>query len=429
VKVWVNEDPSWLDVANTSGFYSIATNLATWTVTAKKRGYYPVTSASLIVSDANPVTQNIQMVKIPTGTISGTVYKSGGGVQKDAVMIANDGVSAGTQANASGVFTIPFVAAGTCTLMAFYGANYAEKTVAVAPWGTTVVAITLGSGNRTLGVISGTVKKGSTLLSGIIVTADEYETMTNGSGQYYLAVPADDYGLEANPDGLNTAYDEYDDDNEISVAAAQDVTQNLTVNATGKISGKVTTNGTEALPGVIVVASLLGDEVDAAISDSQGNYTLTVPEAVDGYVVAPVLDTKESCSPTSITEVISAGETATNKNFTVSTVSGKIQGTVTVSGKAVTTGVLILASTTPMANPANPPDIDSTFSTGSTIYYGTTTEGDGTYTLYVRRGQVYHLYAWYSTVHGTTCTTTYKTLTNVSMTATGSLTGQDFAFP
>jgi hypothetical protein len=103
---------------------------------------------------------------------------------------------------------------------------------------------------------------------------------------------------------------------------------------------------------------------------------------------------------------------------------------VTDNGHSIGTGILVLATTATISGTAPdiiPPDINNTLRTGSSIYYGTVSHSDGTYTLQVRGGSFqYNVYAWYTTYPGTH--TAAKVSLNQSVSAGGTTT-VNFTWP
>ncbi|MBU2530903.1 MAG: hypothetical protein KKD35_07690, partial [Elusimicrobia bacterium] len=70
--------------------------------------------------------------------------------------------------------------------------------------------------------------------------------------------------------------------------------------------------------------------------------------------------------------------------------------------KIIDTGVLIYASTDTIAS--TPPTLNAALRAGNVIYYAASSNFDGTYTLPVRGGYTYNIYAWYTIWSGETPT-------------------------
>jgi hypothetical protein len=151
------------------------------------------------------------------------------------------------------------------------------------------------------------------------------------------------------------------------------------------------------LPGVPIIASSTasGAEVGSIVTDSQGVFEFSnLP--VGTYILTPQLETGESSTPSNMTKVVTMGSTLHVGTFTVSNAFGRLSGSLTASGNAITTGVLIVAVKSPALLGANPPTNDNSLRTGTTTYYSGSSESDGTYDIPVRSG-TYNVKAWYTT--------------------------------
>ena len=113
---------------------------------------------------------------------------------------------------------------------------------------------------------------------------------------------------------------------------------------------------------------------------------------------------------------MTAGASIFIGTMTVSNAFGRIQGTVSSGGNSITTGVLVVAVASPNTILTSlPPTNDSTLRNGSVVYYTASAESDGTYTLPVRGGATYNVYAWYTSFSGNTPTVTKRSsVTTVS---------------
>jgi hypothetical protein len=95
--------------------------------------------------------------------------------------------------------------------------------------------------------------------------------------------------------------------------------------------------------------------------------------------------------------------------FTITNAFGAIAGTVkTVYGVPIKTGVVIIAVPSGTTIGSLPPTNTNAVRTGSVVYYQGTSEADGSYSLPVRGGSTYNIYAWYTTFNGTTPVVTKK---------------------
>src|SRR5262249_22770123 len=132
------------------------------------------------------------------------------------------------------------------------------------------------------------------------------------------------------------------------------------------------------------------------------------------YTVEPALDSAESSSPSSVDIVLSStGSTTYVSTFTVSSALAEITGQVTLSGSAINTGVLVLASTTTLTGGATSPPPSLSGANGLACrpcYYTVSSDASGTYSLDVRSSPstAYQVYGWYSTMSGNTATISRK---------------------
>lgn len=193
------------------------------------------------------------------------------------------------------------------------------------------------------------------------------------------------------------------------------------------------TSGTGVLPNVVVKA-VSGSLEYFATTDYTGYFYITVSTRTTPYSITPVLDPLQSYSaqpsdPLSAT-VTSPGTTIHAGTFTVTGGMGTITGTVTNNGSAITTGVLIIASTGTVSDP--PPAIyGSSAPALSNPFYAVSSNANGSYTLEVRgSAATYNMRSFYPVVDIISGTVTYTSKTNTAVVAAGALTtGKDFSWP
>jgi len=321
-----------------------------------------------------------------------------------AAAFMDDGLSASAVAIGipmPGSFTVTNVATGTWNLVVSSGGYVYEQSNIIMTAGVQVdIGSIFISSPASKGYLSGRVlNSGGAPLNNIKVessfgTFDYSDT----SGLYRFQIDGGTHIVTANPNNLNTQY---------TIGEATDVIVNVGEAKTvpdiflfqgGTVSGFVSTNGTDPLPGIPMVATnTAGFEVGATVTDSYG-YFYFPNLAIGAYGITPQLEPGESSTPAVLSATITAGGSVFAGTMTVSNAFGKIDGTVKVSGKSITTGVLIVAVpfTTNIAG-VYPPTNDQTLRNGSVVYYICSSDSDGTYSLPVRGGTTYNVYAWYTT--------------------------------
>ena len=206
---------------------------------------------------------------------------------------------------------------------------------------------------------------------------------------------------------------------------------NFVLSQGGRISGFVTRDGINALPGVTVTAfDSNGVAQDSEVSDTSGRFT-TINIATGPYTMVPELDSLEISTPATTTAIVGSGQTVFSTTFTVTGALGTISGNVTSGGATITTGVLIVITTSTLAGvPPAPPTLSSTTLASAAIYLASSQE-DGTYSVGVRQSTspTYNAYGYYTTL-SSTGGVTFQTqqLTGISVLAGSSVTGKNFAW-
>ncbi|TPW20879.1 MAG: cell wall surface anchor family protein [Elusimicrobia bacterium] len=322
-----------------------------------------------------------------------------------ATVLVTDGLSAAVFASATGYFHITEVATGTWSIAAFYAtySTITARTIAVLVNQTTRQIVTLDGGNSG-GAVAGTVRRSDTLaaLSGITMTAGTLTAQTDTGGNFILSLTSGNYSIIANAGFASLSYDTLTTTLTVS-ASSVTAGVNFNLNPVGLASGKVTTNGTDAYPGVIVHALYGGVEYATAVTDSVGNYTL-IGVPVGTVTIEPVLDPQSQISnPTTKGATIAQGATTTGNNFIVTTSLGTAFGTVMKGAASITSGVLVAASTTTLASL---PSVDNTYRTGSNVIYSINSDSQGSYSLPLVRNATYTIYAYYTELSGSNMTST-----------------------
>ncbi len=362
---------------------------------------------------------------VPKNT-SASAAPVAGSPADQAYVFATDGLSSTVQASTASLnppyakYTLSSIATGTWTVAASSGTSYYEFSVTVGGNGTSQTQDIFLTSSTELGYVSGQVTKvGGGALPGI--TVNPGGVTTDAGGYYRLATSAGAATITANPNSVNSSYVE--DSATVTVVMGQIVSGvDFTLSGGGKIRGKVTSDGTNALPGIPVSITNTATSLEVAneLSGTDGYFEASV--ATGTYYATPIGEFGEVVTPSSATVTVASGGTVTTPTFTIGPALGTITGNVTVNGEAITGGVLIIASTGTVSDP--PPDVDAALRSGGLVYYMASSGGDGTYSLDVHAG-TYNVYGWYTTFNGQTPSTTRRSRTGVVVTAGNTTTGQD----
>ncbi len=362
-----------------------------------------------------------------------------------AVISATDGLSTSTEAYQSGeppvaAFDLPNIATGTWTVLITSGAYEVENdSVTVSSSGAVYVfpsSMTVLDSTATAGFVAGVVTdpSGSPIsapspiqvtdfLGGFSATADP------ASGRYLLRVsspgPSD---IVANANAANPDYVSVS-----SLAVAVSLGQvtsgvNFILSQGGMLSGWVTRDGINGLPGISVIATDAdGNVQDQEVSDADGNFK-TVDLATGPYTLRIPLDVTEVSNPTTITADVALGQTVFAGTFTITGALAVITGSVTLGGQPIKTGVLVVATTSDLSS--GPPDLSSATLTGG-AFYATSSVEDGSYTLSVRQssGAAYNIYGYYTTIGATgNVTISQQMIGGVAIPQGQTLSGQNLSW-
>jgi len=339
-----------------------------------------------------------------------------------ALVFADDGLSTPVAADSDGKFNLTNVATGTWTVFASTGLAYSSVTVS----GGTLNSFVVNAGNiwlsteTTYGYVTGIVRNtAGTALPGIkMFSAGSEQVNTNSSGRYTLPVATGVITVVANYVSQSPSYVELSSMG-VSVELGE-VAQGVdfTLYYGGRISGRITTNGVDPLPGIPVVGIKDDVEQGNGISDDEGYFTISGSGISTGtYVVVPQLETGEASLPSSTTVTVAAGATAFSSTFSVTGAFGYVTGSVTNgAGKPIATGVLVYVTTATLGAGAYPPDITPALRAGIGVYYAASSNALGNYNIPVKGGYTYNVYAWHTTWSGSTPTTTPKQALGVAVT-------------
>ena len=331
-----------------------------------------------------------------------------------ALVFADDGLSTPVVADSSGSFNLTDVSTGAWTVFASTGLSFSSVTVDGGSSNGFVVNtgdIRLST-ETTYGYVTGrVVDTAGAALPGIrMFSAGSDPVNTNSSGRYTLPVATGVVTVVANYQSQSPSYVELSSMG-VSVelgAVAQGV--DFTLYYGGRISGRVTTNGVDPLPGIPVVGIKDDVEQGNGISDDEGYFTISGSGISTGtYVVVPQLETGEAASPSSTTVTVAAGQTAFSSTFSVTGAFGYVTGSVANgAGRPITTGVLVYVTTATLGAGSYPPDITPALRSGTGVYYAASSSALGNYNIPVKGGYTYNVYAWYTTWSGSTPATVPK---------------------
>lgn len=365
--------------------------------------------------------QDRSLTHAPKNTMT-THAPKGGTPAASALVFSDDGLAPSVFADSAGAFTLTTVATGTWNLTVASGTLVKQvASVVVAANATTNVGDTVLTSTSTNGYVTGRVTDASnTSLAGIQVKGPAGPTFTGSTGRYSLSVSTGLLEVVANPGNLNSNYVSAARSITVSVGTVtQDVDFVLSKGA--RLRGFATSNGTDALPGLIVTASKGGQQLGAALSGTDGYFTL-MDLSTGSWTVEPQTASGESASPASFSKTINdsdAGTTLFVGTFTIAGALGIISGTVEDNDIGIKTGVLVVVSTAAISDP--PPTINSALRTGASLYYGTSSGADGTYAISVPGGYTYNVSAWYKNLAGSLVRKTATVSVSAGATATRNL--------
>jgi len=308
-----------------------------------------------------------------------------------------------------GIFSVPSVATGTWSLLVSSKGwvHSRDSTVVVTNAATTYLDLVLISSPASGGYVSGRVADNSNMpIIGITVVAPGGSDVTDSNGYYRFLLSADTYTVVANGPDPATHLIKYTEGDSTSVAVnlgLETAVPDLVLFQGGVLSGWITPNGTDPLPGIPVTATstATGLEVGTAVSNSLGKFSF--PDLpVGSYSITPQLEPGESSNPASRTGTVVSAGTVFVGTFTVSNAFGTIGGNLKSNSAAITTGVLVAAVAQPATITSIPPLINAALRTGPTAYYMSSSDAQGNYSIAARGGTTYNIYAWYTTYNGTT---------------------------
>jgi len=365
-----------------------------------------------------------------------------------AIVSSIDGLSTPSSATLQGIvpyagFFIPGVATGTWTVFVDSGTSSAEidsatvvaqATTTIINAATTPAWLTAGesgiilSTNGVTGMINGKVTDAlGTPLSGITVTVGSLSVLTSAAGTYYMRLSTGIYDVVANPNNMNGTYAEQTDPGQTVNLADVTTNVNFALSMGGRISGWLSRDGLNPLPSVTVVAlDVNGIARDTEITGANGDFLL-INLTTGTYSVQPVLDPKEIATPTSISATVTAGVTVWSGSFTITGAMGSVAGSVTASGKPISSGVLVVVSTGALNLPL--PSLSSA-TLATSAYYANSSKEDGTYSVDVRSSTstTYVATAFYMYLNNQTPVISSRTVSGITVTGGGTTSGINFSW-
>lgn len=334
----------------------------------------------------------------------------------DGLVFVDDGLSASGKVldtPTPGYFYVTDVATGSwLVLISSSGYSYSNSGVTVTDGSTVDLGQIHIATPATQGFATGRVVDGSANgVPNIQVSATVFSDITDSNGYFRLQLDVATYTVTANPDNIDSSYTSDVATGVVVTAGSLTVIPDFEIFLGGIVEGFVTTNGTDPLPGIPVLATVTasGAYIGSDVSDSFGYFRFyNLP--VDNYTFSPQLEVGESANPGSLTKTVVSGDTVFAGSFTVTNAFGTLSGTVKkTNGDSITTGVLIMAVDSSVPIGSDPPPITSGIRNGSTYYYFATSDSDGKYSLALRGGITYNVAAWYTTFSGETPNSDKKT--------------------
>lgn len=387
-------------------------------------------------------------VGLPYSPFAGTVQTVIAGTPAPgAVVTASDGVSSSTEAWLAGgacaysTFTLVNVATGTWTVLISSGQYMLQNNAVLVTTGAVYnfpSSTTFLTQPATMGIITGRVLNSLgapiSVPSAISVSPGGAGSPGNAStvdGKYRLLVSSGMVDVIANPGNGNGSY--------VSISSLSIGTEIGVVHSGvdfilyqgGRVSGFITRDGINALPGVAVsITDSNGISRDQQISGTDGRFT-SISVSTGIYGVAPALGSLEQAIPSSATvSLVTSGATKFSSTFTITGAMGYITGSVTYGGQPIKTGVLIVVTTSTLpGSPPVPPALNAATLAGSPYYIVSSME-DGTYSVAARQATApkYNVYAYYPTPSGSVATLISSSTANIQVLSGQTTPGVNFSW-
>lgn len=260
-----------------------------------------------------------------------------------------------------------------------------------------------------MGFVRGTVRGGSGNgpLANIRVEGGGNAKLTGTNGQYFMAVTSGAVNLIANPNNLNGAY--IQSVQPVTVSSSAITVQDFSLSLGGRITGYAT-SGTTPLSNVVFIALKDGSQAGTGTTDASGNFTIRNLSTAT-YIVEPVLEVGQDVNPNDKTVVMTTTGAWFSSTFTVSGAFGNIYGTVSDAAGPLTSGALLVASTSSISS--TPPAVVGSSAPAMTPYYMVSSKADGTYTMPVRGSNTYYLSVYVPIISGASVSITTKTYSGI----------------
>ncbi len=363
-----------------------------------------------------------------------------------ALVTCDDGLSGSATAALTGdppsaAFKLVDVATGTWTVLISSGLTGLERTgVEISSAGSSYVfasTVTFLTETMTEGLITGRVLDayGAPISPAIVVTPGAMGAPTSAStsnGRYTLRVAPGIVDVTANPAVGGYPLYVTQSSNSIQVAAGEVHSGvDFSLYQGGKISGFITRDGINPLPGVAVaIMDSNGMARDQQVSGLDGRF-VSVNISTGFYIVRPAVGSHEMSTPEYTEETLdTAGLSIFSDTFTISGAMGYITGSVASGEQPIKTGVLIVATTATLTGtPPAPPALSAATLTG-TPYYLVSSLENGFYKVEVRgsTNPAYNVYAYFPTPGGSTASIAYSLRSGVGVLPGETVTGVDFSW-
>ncbi|MEK9146103.1 MAG: DUF4876 domain-containing protein, partial [Elusimicrobiota bacterium] len=214
--------------------------------------------------------QDFTIMGDPHNSASTPRPPSGGTPGAYAIVFADDNLSASTLASSTGFFILTSIATGAWTLNVASGSVF-QTTISTVQVNTTVsVGFLALTSSPTNGYVTGQVINAlGAELEAIKVSGPGVPTNTDANGYFRLGTTTGTVQIVANAGNLNATYTS--EARSVSVNTGQVTADvNFVLSQGGKITGRSTSNGTDAYPGLVIVAKLGTVEQGTAVADSNG---------------------------------------------------------------------------------------------------------------------------------------------------------------
>lgn len=360
-----------------------------------------------------------------------------------AIISCTDGQSSAVTVSTAGAVGSPqypyfslYAATGSWTVMMSSGtATFEQYGVPVTladgfTFPSTATFLTTSDGR---GLLSGRVTNvGGVPLNGITVQSSGASPTTTGADGRYWLRDVGTVNVTANPASAGISSYVTASSAAITLEAGQVHSGvDFVLFQGGRISGFVTRDGINGLPGVALsVLDANGVARDQQVSGTDGRFS-TVIISTGYYTVEPALGALETCSPLTSTVTLEAvGGQQFSSTFTVYGALGYISGSVSAGGQPIRSGVLVVVTTATLAgSPPVPPDLSSATLTGAPFYMVSSME-NGMYLAEARgiSGQTYNVYAYYPTPSGVSAVIISSTVFNVTVIPGQTTTGVNFSW-